>query len=69
MSIGDNIRKYRKAIGMKQWQLAEKIYISVSAMTRYERDETKLPIGLLKPIAKALNVSVEALLEDEEDEN
>lgn len=68
MSIGNNIRKYRKAAGLTQKDVAKQLFVTKETIGNYEREFTMIPITLLKPMAKALNVSVEALLEDEEDE-
>ena len=66
MTIGKNIKKYRKAAGLKQWELAERIGVSEYAIYHYEVGACSLPIDLLKPMAKALGVTVEAILEEEE---
>lgn len=69
MTIGKNIKKYRKAAGLKQWELAEKLNVLGRMISRYETGQCSLPIDLLKPMAKALGVSVEAILEEDDNEN
>ena len=64
MTIGENIKKYRKAAGLKQWELAEKLNVLGRMISRYETG-LYLPIDLLKPMAKALGISVEKILEEE----
>ena len=64
MTIGENIKKYRKAAGLKQWELAEKLNVLGRMISRYETGLC-LPIDLLKPMAKALGISVEKILEEE----
>nr|AIF26522.1 hypothetical protein [uncultured bacterium fosmid pJB39A3] len=39
MSIGSNISKYRKAMGMTQMKLAEEVGVSFQAISSWERDE------------------------------
>lgn len=66
MSLGKNIRKYRRAAGMRQWQLAERLGIKRVSISKYETGLCLPPVTLLKPLAKALNVSADALLEEED---
>lgn len=40
MGIGENIRKYRKALGMNQSELGRRIGIQASAVSKIERGET-----------------------------
>ena len=63
--IGQRIRKYRKACGMSQEQLAEKIGISVTHMSHIETGNTKLSLQVFVDIANALEVQTDALLFDE----
>ena len=60
--IGQNIRKIRKAHGLSQEDLAEKVNISVTHMSHIETGNTKLSLPVLVDIAAALNVSTDALL-------
>ena len=62
--IGQKIRKYRKAIGLSQEQLAEKTNISVTHMSHIETGNTKLSLQVLVDIAKALEVRTDDLLFD-----
>ncbi|MBQ6698287.1 MAG: helix-turn-helix transcriptional regulator [Oscillospiraceae bacterium] len=62
--IGQRIRKYRKAHGMSQEQLAEKIGISVTHMSHIETANTKLSLSVFVDIARALEVQTDDLLSD-----
>ena len=60
--IGQRIRKYRKALGLSQEQLAEKIDISVTHMSHIETGNTKLSLPVLVGMANALGVQTDDLL-------
>lgn len=62
--IGQRIRKIRKAHNLSQEQLAEMVYISTTHMSHIETGTTKLSLPVLVDIAKALNVGVDYLLEE-----
>lgn len=62
--IGQRIRKYRKAYGMSQEQLAEKVGISVTHMSHIETANTKLSLPVFVDIAHALEVQTDDLLSD-----
>ena len=60
--IGRNIARYREVAGLTQATLAEKIGISTAFVSRVERGQKKMKVETLYATAKALNVSVDALL-------
>ncbi len=60
--IGQRIRKYRKAHGWSQEQLAEKIDISVTHMSHIETGNTKMSLPVLAAIATELEVRTDDLL-------
>lgn len=62
--IGQQIRKYRKAFGISQEQLAEQIGISVTHMSHIETGNTKLSLPVLVDIAKILEVRTDDLLSE-----
>lgn len=62
--IGQRIRKYRKACGFSQEQLAEKIEISSTHMSHIETGNTKLSLQVFAKIAKVLSIQTDALLAD-----
>lgn len=62
--IGQRIRKIRKAHGLSQEELAEKINISTTHMSHIETGNTKLSLPVFADIAVALEVRMDDLLED-----
>ena len=60
--IGRNIARYREAAGLTQATLAEKIGISTAFVSGVERGQKRMKVETLYATAKALNVSVDALL-------
>ena len=62
--IGQKIRKFRKAHGMSQEELAERIDISTTHMSHIETGNTKLSLPVLVNVATALEVRVDDLLSD-----
>ena len=62
--IGQRIRKYRKAQGLSQEQLAEKVGISVTHMSHIETGNTKLSLPVFVDIAKILEVQTDDLLSE-----
>ena len=62
--IGQWVRKYRKAYGLCQEALAEKIGISVPHMSHIETGNTKLSLQVFADIAAALDVRADELLYD-----
>ena len=63
-AIGQRIRKYRKAKGLSQEQLAEMVDISTTHMSHIETGNTKLSLQVFADLAEALQVSVDSLLYD-----
>lgn len=52
--IGQKIRKFRRAQGLSQEQLAEQTGISVTHMSHIETGNTKLSLHVFVGLAKAL---------------
>jgi transcriptional regulator with XRE-family HTH domain len=63
VSIGANIKRFRKLRGLTQERLAEKANISRSYLADVERDRYNPSVDTLKAIAEALDVSVDDILE------
>lgn len=63
--IGQRIRKFRKAQGLSQEQLAEQVGISVTHMSHIETGNTKLSLPVLVDVAAALHTRTDDLLFDE----
>ena len=64
MNIGTNIRRLREQRGLTQEQLAEQVDVSFQAVSSWERDEYKPDLDNLIQLAKALDVSFSAILEE-----
>lgn len=61
MPLGMNIRKYRKALGLTQTELAAILGTSQYVITNYERGTNNPLASSLPQIAKALGVSIDQL--------
>ena len=66
-NIAKNIAKLRKANGMKQLELAEKLNYSDKAISKWERGDSVPDIEMLYEIAKLFNVSVDYLTQEHSD--
>lgn len=64
-SIGRKIAFYRKAKGMTQEELSEKLGVSPQAVSKWENDAACPDIQLLVPLAKILEVTTDELLSAE----
>jgi len=62
-TVGGRIKAKRLEAGMTQEQLAEKLFVKFSMVSRYERSESNMGIDTLKRIADALGCSASYLLE------
>lgn len=62
--IGQRIRRFRKAHGFSQEELAEKVEISVTHMSHIETGNTKLSLPVFVSLSKALEVRTDELLSD-----
>lgn len=62
MTLGQNIQTARKAKGISQEALAEKIGVSRQALGKWEKDTAMPGVDNLQALAKELGVSVDALL-------
>lgn len=61
------IRIKRKELGITQDELAEKLFVTEKAISRWETGRGTPDISLLLPLSKELNVDVSELLNGEED--
>ena len=67
MSIGENIRTRREALGITREELAKRTEISFSQLSKIERDEQKNPtIQSIIAISTALKCSIDELIFKEE---
>ena len=62
VKIGSIIRSLRKAKGMSQEQLAERIWISTTHMSHIETGSTKLSLQVLVDLATILEVNTDNLI-------
>ena len=63
--IGQKIRKYRKAKGMSQEELAEAVGISVTHMSHIETGNTKLSLPVFVSLVNALEIRSDDILYDD----
>ncbi len=66
--LPNNIKKYRKNLGLTQKQLAKKICKSEISVRKYESGTVNIPPATLFDISSALNVSVDELLGSDSEE-
>jgi transcriptional regulator with XRE-family HTH domain len=66
MTIGKNIKLYRKQKKLTQSELAERANMSRSYLADIERDRYNPSVETLKSIAEALNIPVSLLLDEPE---
>ena len=64
-TIGQFIATLRKANGMTQKQLAEKLSVTDKAVSRWERDESYPDLTLIPVIAEIFNVTSDEILRGE----
>lgn len=65
-NLGANIAALRKSKGMTQEQLAAAVGVSTPAVSKWETEKSCPDITLLCPLARALGVNVDTLLQFEE---
>ena len=66
ITVGKRIAEYRKARGLTQRELAERLHITDGAVSKWERGINFPDLALLEPLAGALNIDVIVLLALEE---
>lgn len=62
MTIGENIRHYRKKLNMTQSRLADAIGVTVQAISKWETGAGMPDTAQIVPLAVALNISTDKLL-------
>lgn len=63
MNIGEKIRTLRINKGIKQKELAEALFVSVQAVSKWENGKSTPDIQLLPEIASIFNVSISDLFD------
>lgn len=66
--ISNLIKTKRKNLGMTQSELAEKLFVTEKAVSRWETGRGTPDISLLLPLAKELKIDVSVLLNGEDNE-
>lgn len=66
-SIGTCIAAQRKAKGMTQKELAEKLHVSDKTVSRWERGESEPELSVLPVLTELLDVTLEELIAGEKD--
>lgn len=66
MNFSEKIKKLRKENNLTQEELADKLFISRTAISKWESGKGYPSIDLLKQISKEFNVSVDNLLSSEQ---
>jgi transcriptional regulator with XRE-family HTH domain len=61
--IAHNIKKYRKACKMTQKDLADKVGVSISAVSNWEKGNNTLTIDCLFDVCNALDVPISKMTE------
>ena len=65
MALGQNILEFRKKNGLSQEGLGEKVNVTRQTISNWELEETTPNPEQLKLLSKALNVSVDDLLDND----
>ena len=65
MSLGQNILELRKKSGLSQEKLGEKVNVTRQTISNWELEETSPNPQQLKLLSKALNVSVDELIDND----
>jgi transcriptional regulator with XRE-family HTH domain len=63
MSLGENIRKGRQALGLTQEALGERLAVAGQTVSKWERDESLPDAALLPPLADILKMSLDRLFD------
>lgn len=67
MQIGETIRTYRKALGMTQEEMANRLGVTAPAVNKWEKGNSLPDVTLLPPIARLLHISLDTLLSFQEE--
>lgn len=66
MTFGEKIKKLRTENNLTQEQLANKLYVTRTAVSKWETDRGLPAIDTLKEIAELFNVSLDGLISDDD---
>lgn len=62
LMIGENIRKYRKELGLTQEQLADRLGVTYQSISRWENGSTYPDMEFLPAIAETFSITIDKLL-------
>jgi len=62
MSIGSNIRRLRKKLGLTQLEIANRLEMSKSMISQYERETRELSLKNAYSLTKILNCKLDDLV-------
>ncbi len=68
MSLGENIHKLRTERGMTQKQLADLLFVTAQAVSRWENDEVEPNINILNAMVEIFQVSLDVIVNGESQE-
>lgn len=69
MTFGQKLKKIRKENNLTQEQLAEKIFVTRTAISKWETDQGYPSIDSLKEISDLFSISIDELISDADIEN
>ena len=69
MNFGEKLKKLRKENGLTQEQLAEKLYVTRTAVSKWETGNGYPAIDSLKMISELFGISIDELISDGDVEN
>ncbi|MGF2144310.1 helix-turn-helix transcriptional regulator [Vagococcus fluvialis] len=67
--ISENLKKYRKLNKLTQQEMAQALFVTPQAVSKWERGESLPDISLIPSIASTLHVSISDLWEEEQELN
>jgi len=62
--LKDTIRTQRLALGLKQWQLADRVGCNRVTISHYEAGRVVPPLDVLQALAKEFQISLDELVND-----
>lgn len=63
MNLGEKIKDYRVSLGLTQKDLADKLFVTPQAVSRWEQGIVEPSLSTLKMMAEIFNVSVDEMLD------
>ena len=69
MTFGEKLKKLRTDNGLTQDELAEKIYVTRTAISKWETDKGYPSIDSLKELSSLFKISIDELISDDDIQN